>query len=140
MRIGFLVLMLCSVAHADVIDDKAAFLGRKHTASVEDRRKVLEAIKAAVPDEKGRFKQPERKTAQEEKADDELDWQAQLATLDKATPGVDEVIADDAAIRELSATKDVRAAQVIFDAAFADETMIYRDECGRYLRKMEPYS
>jgi hypothetical protein len=47
-----------------------------------------------------------------------------------------EIIADDAAIRALSATHDIHAAQVIFDTAFGAETMIYRDECGRYLRKM----
>ena len=140
MRICLVVLLLLSTARADSIDDLATFLTRKHTASVEDRRKVLEQIKAQVPDEKGRFKQPERKTAQEEKSDDEIDWAADLAKLDKATPGLDEVIADDKAIRDLSATKDIRAAQIIFDTAFAAETMIYRDECGRYLRKMEPYS
>ncbi|HEX4422705.1 MAG TPA: hypothetical protein VH165_32545, partial [Kofleriaceae bacterium] len=51
-----------------------------------------------------------------------------------------EVIADDAAIRALAQTKDPRAGQQLFDAAFGDATMIYRDECGRYLRKMEPAS
>ena len=122
------------------VDDIAAYLARTHTASVEDRRKVLEAISAAVPDEKGRFKQPERKTAQEEKADDDLDWAAKLAELPADTVGLGEVIADDAAIRALSATRDIKAAQVIFDTGFGAETMIYRDECGRYLRKMEPYS
>ena len=50
------------------------------------------------------------------------------------------MIADDAAIRALAGTHDVRAAQLIFDAAFSPDTMIYRDECGRYLRKMEPAS
>src|SRR5262249_46284025 len=43
-------------------------------------------------------------------------------------------------IRALAATKDPRAASAILDIAFAEDTMIYRDECGRYLRKMEPYS
>jgi hypothetical protein len=50
------------------------------------------------------------------------------------------VIADDAAIRALAATRDIRAAQLVFDVGFGAETMIYRDECGRYLRKMEPAS
>ena len=45
-----------------------------------------------------------------------------------------------AAIRALAATKDVRAAAVIFDVAFGEDAIIYRDECGRYIRKMEPYS
>src|SRR5204862_6780176 len=51
--------------------------------------------------------------------------------------GDGEVIADVAAIRALSATRDVRAAQYIFEVAFVEATMIYRDECGRNIRKME---
>ena len=122
------------------INGIGAFLARTHTASLDDRRKVLEAIQAQVPDKNGRFVTPERKSAKEEKADDDLDWMAGLAALDPATPGLGEVIADDAAIRALAATKDVHAAQLVFDTAFMPETIIYRDECGRYLRKMEPYS
>jgi hypothetical protein len=123
-----------------VVDGLGRYLARPHGATAEDRRKVLEAIKAAVPDKNGRFKNPERKTAAEEKADDELDWQPLLVALAADTVGVGEVIADDAAIRALAATHDPHAAQLVFEVAFADETMIYRDECGRYLRKMEPYS
>jgi hypothetical protein len=123
-----------------MIDGLGTFLARTHTASIDDRRKVLEAINAAVPYKNGRFKPMERKSAKEEKADDELDWMAALVKLDKSTPGLPEVLADDAAIRALASSKDVQAAQVMFDAAFRDETMIYRDEVGRYLRKMEPYS
>jgi hypothetical protein len=93
-----------------------------------------------VPDKSGKFSQPARQTGKEQKADDDLDWQAELLALDPALPGLGEVIADDAAIRALAGTHDVRAAQRIFDAAFAADTMIYRDECGRYLRKMEPAS
>src|SRR5688572_20670896 len=74
------------------------------------------------------------------KPEDDIDWQAKLLALTAGTAGLGEVIADIAAIRALSATKDIRAAQLIFDTAFLPETMIYRDECGRYVRKMEPYS
>ena len=116
------------------------WLLRPHKATLEERRAVLLQIKAQVPDKTGKFNTPERQSAKERKADDELDWQSKLLELDQALPGAGEVIADDAAIRALAATKAVPAAQPIFDAAFADETMIYRDECGRYLRKMEPYS
>jgi hypothetical protein len=63
-----------------------------------------------------------------------------LLAMDPATPGVGEVIADVAAIRALAATKDVAAAGPIVEASFAPDTMIYRDECGRRLREMEPYS
>jgi hypothetical protein len=116
------------------------FLARKHEATIEDRRKALEQIHAQVPDKTGRFVALERKSAKEEKADDDLDWLAGLLALDPATPGLGEVIADDAAIRALATTKDVHGAQLVFDTAFGDDTIIYRDECGRYLRKMHPYS
>src|SRR6185295_17356192 len=116
------------------------WLGRAHQSDVAERRAVLTAIKASVPDKSGRFSQPARQTGKEQKADDDLDWQPELLALDAATPGAGEVIADDAAIRALSGSHDIRAAQLIFDAAFAADTMIYRDECGRYLRRMEPAS
>ncbi len=117
-----------------------AWLARPHTSSVEERREVLNAINAAVPDKTGKFKGPERQSGTERKADDEVDWLVKLLELDAAMPGLGEVIADDAAIRALSQSRELAAALPIFDAAFRDETMIYRDECGRYLRKMEPYS
>ena len=120
----------------DAIGD---FLHRTHAASIEDRRKLLVAIKAAVPDKAGRFAQPQRETAKEQLADDEFDWLVGLEAAPDA-PALGELIADDIAIRALAAAKDTRAAQVLFDVAFWPETMIYRDECGRYLRKMEPWS
>jgi tetratricopeptide (TPR) repeat protein len=116
------------------------WLARPHATDMDTRRAALVLIDAAVPDKNGKFPERKRQSAKEMKADDEIDWQAKLLELDPATPGVGEVIADVAAIRALSATKDIRAAQLIFDAAFLPETMIYRDECGRYVRKMEPYS
>ena len=123
-----------------VVDGLGTFLGRHHDTEPADRRKVLEAIKAQVPDKAGRFATPERKSAKEEKADDDLDWLGELGKLDAATPGLAEVLADDAAIRALAKTNDIHAAALLFDTAFGDDTMIYRDELGRYLRKMEPYS
>jgi len=124
------------------IDAIGEWLVREHKSEVAERRAVLAEIKASVPDKKGTFSQPPRQTGKEQKADDDLDWQAELLALDagpSGLPGLGEVIADDAAIRALAATKDLHAAQLIFDTAFG-ETMIYRDECGRYLRKMEPAS
>jgi hypothetical protein len=122
------------------IDALGTFLARKHETETADRKKVLEAIKAAVPDKNGRFAAPERKSEKEEKADDELDWLAELQGLDAGMTGLGEVIADDAAMRALASTNDIHAAQLLFDVAFGDETIIYRDECGRYLRKMSPFS
>jgi tetratricopeptide (TPR) repeat protein len=121
-----------------VVDGLGQFLARKHDTDVVTRRKVLEAIKALVPDKNGHFTVPERKSVKEEQADDNLDWLAGLEGLDPSTPGVGEVIADDVAIRTLAATKTIHAAQLMFDTAFGDDTIIYRDEIGRYLRKMEP--
>jgi hypothetical protein len=122
------------------VDAIGRWLARPHQADVADRRAVLTAIEASVPDKSGRFSQPARQTGKERKADDELDWQAALLGIDPAMPGLGEAIADDAAIRALAGTRDIHAAQLIFDAAFSPDTMIYRDECGRYLRKMEPAS
>ena len=126
-----------------VVDGLGTFLARTHVATLDDRRKALETIKAAVPDKTGHFKAFERKSEKEEKADDELDWMAGLVALDAATPGVaglGEVMADDAAIRALASTRDIHAAALLFDTAFRDETIIYRDEIGRYLRKMSVYA
>lgn len=122
------------------VDAIGAWLVRAHTADVADRRAVLAEIKASVPDKTGKFSQPARQTGKEQQADDDFDWQPALLALDPAMPGAGEVIADDAAIRALAGSRDIQAAQRIFDAAFHPETMIYRDECGRYLRKMEPAS
>ena len=68
-----------------VIDGLGTFLARHHDAEVADRRKVLEAIKAQVPNKAGVFSTPERKSAREEKADDDLDW---LAGLGEARPRI----------------------------------------------------
>jgi tetratricopeptide (TPR) repeat protein len=126
------------------IDAIGGWLARAHTSDVEERRAVLAAIEALVPDKKGTFSRPPRQTGKQQKADDEVDWQAELLALDPSRApslaSLGEVIADDAAIRALAATKDRHAAQVVFDVAFGSDTMIYRDECGRYLRKMEPAS
>jgi tetratricopeptide (TPR) repeat protein len=113
---------------------------RPHHTEQADRRKVLAEIKAAVPDKTGRFNTPPRQTGKEMQADDDIDWLKALLELDAGMTGVGEVIADVAAIRALAATKDLRAAAVMFDIAFGEDSIIYRDEVGRYLRKMEPYS
>ena len=109
-----------------VVDTLGAFLARKHIAELADRRKPLEAIKAQVPDKNGRFTLPERKSAKEEKSDDDLDWFAQLSAL-PTSPALGEVIADDAAIRALAASNDTHAASLLFATAFGDDTIIYRD-------------
>jgi len=123
-----------------VIPQLATFLSRTHAATIDDRRGVLASFEAQVPDKKGRFTVPQRKSAKEEKKDDDLDWLAELLKIQTQSSARSEVLADIAVVRALAATKNIDAAQVLFDVAFWDETMIYRDEVGRYLRKMEPYS
>ncbi len=122
------------------IDAIGEWVARPHQTEQADRRQVLAEIKAAVPDKTGKFNTPARQTGKELQADDEVDWMKALLELPPATTGLGEVIADVAAIRALAGTKDVRAAAVVFDIAFGEDSIIYRDECGRYIRKMEPYS
>jgi tetratricopeptide (TPR) repeat protein len=129
-------------ATPDAVDAVGEWLVREHkTEAFTDRKKVLVGIKAQVPDKTGKFTMPwSRPSNKELQADDEVDWLKALLEKAGSDPAEGEVIADIAAIRALSASKDIKAAQYIFDAAFAETSMIYRDECGRYLRKMEPYS
>jgi len=123
------------------IDAIGEWIVRPHQTDIATRSAVLTSVKAAVPDKTGKFKDGTiEKTAKQQKADDALDWLKELAAVDPATPGLGEVVGDVTAIRTLAGIHEPKAAQPIFDAAFADETMIYRDECGRYLRKMEPFS
>ncbi len=118
----------------------AEFLARPHGSTVDERRALLKAIKASVPNKDGKFETPPRQKDQEVKADDDLDWLAGLQQADAALPGRAETIADVIALRALASTRRMDAAQVILDVGFAEATMIYRDECGRRLRGMAPYS
>lgn len=122
-----------------VTDVLAAHLARTRTSTVDDRRKVLAAIKALVPDKSGVFHAPPRDDDKKD-ADDKVDWLASLVKLDPSMPGLGDVVADVAALRALGASRDLKAARVLLDAAFNPETMIYRDECGRRLRAMAPAS
>jgi hypothetical protein len=124
---------------ARVEDQLAAYVARPHTSTPDDRRKVLAKIHAAVPDKSGNFHAPPR-DEDKKNVDDKVDWLPDLVKLDPATPGAAEVIGDVAALRAIAAAKDPKAARVILDAAFADDTMIYRDECGRLVRAMQPFS
>jgi hypothetical protein len=122
-----------------VIEPLAAYLARTRATSVDERRAVLAEIRASVPDPSGRFQAPGREQAAQIRADDEFDWLAALAEL-PAMPGLAEVLGDVAALRALAISRHIEAGRVILEVAFADDTMIYRDECGRRLRAMAPYS
>jgi hypothetical protein len=125
---------------AHEVDAFATFLDRERTSSVDERRALLRKIKASVPDASGKFETPKRMKSEQIREDDEFDWLAELAKLDPATPGLGAVWADVAAIRALASTQRIDAAAVVLAQAFKKSTMIYRDECGRRLRAMEPYS
>jgi len=117
-------------------------LGRSHQSSPDQRREVLHRIHADVPDAKGNFKTPKRASEEEKEAKKrgEVDWLPALLELAPDSPAVRETVSDVAAIRALAAAHDPRAGEVVFGAAFDSSTMVYRDECGRYLRNMVPYS
>lgn len=121
------------------VADLERFLARARSSTDEERRAVLISIGAELPDEKGKFKAPARQTVQTEAENDAFDWLAKLVDLDARTPGLADAIADVAAIRAL-AGKDPDGAAAILDFAFTPEGTIYRDECGRYLRRMAPWS
>ncbi|MCG8420025.1 MAG: hypothetical protein MJE77_19015 [Proteobacteria bacterium] len=114
------------------------FLGRTRSSSEGERRAVLAAINADVPDKKGRFRTPKGK--QKVDRGDDFDWLGELAKLDLGLPGLGDVFADVAAIRALAGATSVEAGAAILDFGFSEVGAIYRDECGRYLRKMAPHS
>ncbi len=122
-----------------VVDELAAFLARAHASSFAERTAVLKAIKASMPDKSGKFESPGRQKAEQIRADDDFDWLPALLALEPS-PAASEVAADIAAIRALTGTQQVAAASAVLKVGFADDTMIYRDECGRRLRQMAPYS
>lgn len=116
------------------------FLARERKHSDADRRAILASIGAAVPNEKGRFATPGRKTKEQKKREDQLDWLAKLLELSGSPPALGSVRADVAVIRALAASRQTDAARVILEFAFNEVGAVFRDECGRYLRKMSPYS
>jgi hypothetical protein len=115
----------------------AARLWAPRASTDAERRAVLAKIKADVPNVKGTFTQPPRPDG---KQPVEVDWLAELVKLDAATPGLADTIEGVALLRALAATKDDLGARVLFDFAFTPDGLIFRDECGRQVRKMAPHS
>ena len=122
------------------IEPIAAFLKRTRASSVEQRRATLMRFRLPVPDKHGRFATPNRERDQQMRQDDDVDWFAELGKAGAADAVAGEMMADVAALRALAATKAKPASDAIYEVAFAVDTMIYRDECGRQLRVMSPYS
>lgn len=121
------------------VEALAKHLARKRSTSIDVRRAILKASGADVPDESGRFKIPKRQTAKEKAQKNKFNWLPALAKQ-STKPGLGEAISDVAAIRALAASTNPKAGEAIVDFAFTEEGLLYRDECGRYLRKMSPYS
>lgn len=128
-----------------------AFLHRPHKADQEARRILLRAAKASVPDKDGRFETPKRQKEDQIRADDDFNWLAALDELepklgeltalgDGAPQAFREAYADVATIRALAATAEIDAARIIVELSFEEHGLVYRDECGRYLRAMAPVS
>lgn len=120
-------------------------LDRPRRSSEDERREVLRTIQADIPDEEGRFASARRRSRKRDAAPevitrDDYDWLAALAELDPGLPGLGETMADVALIRALAASQQIAAAEAILDFAFDEVGMMYRDEAGRYLRRMAPYS
>jgi len=121
------------------VSDVAGILGRARTSTDADRRTVLAARGFEVPDAKGKFSSPGRQTDKQEKANDELDWMAPLLDA-PAAPGLADVLVDLIAIRALAASKSSAGATGILEFSFTADGVAYRDECGRFLRRMTPWS
>ncbi|HWM84785.1 MAG TPA: hypothetical protein VNO33_03080 [Kofleriaceae bacterium] len=121
------------------VSELAKFLARRRASTEADRRRLLGERGFDVPDEKGKFRAPGRQPDKEERANDKLDWLAPLYQL-PASPALSDVLLDLAAIRALAASKQSKGAAAILTLAFNDEGIAYRDECGRYLRRMSPWS
>lgn len=123
---------------ADAVLPLIKRLQRTDRASTDaERREVLARFKADVPDEKGRFKSPGRPPPGGWKTPD---WLAELAAMPEATPAVIESFETVAILRALGSTQRPEAAEAILEFAFDPVGLVYRDECGRKLRDMAPWS
>lgn len=115
-----------------------ARLSRPRTSTDAERRAVLLAFGADVPDEKGNFRPPGRLPAGQRPPDP--DWLAELAKNPSREPALLESLEIVTTIRALAATREVAAGEAIYEFAFSPDGTAFRDECGRYLREMSPYS
>ena len=122
----------------DAIEALKAHLQRTRSSADADRRELLRSLGADVPDEQGRFRAPGR--GAEDAPSDSLDWLAALIARGGSDRAFTEALSDIATIRALAATRAPLAGTIILNFAFADAGVGYRDECGRYLRIMAPWS
>ncbi|MBI4509373.1 MAG: hypothetical protein HY698_07030 [Deltaproteobacteria bacterium] len=120
------------------VDFLISRLQRPRTSSDQDRRLILARFGAEVPDEKGLFKQPPRPP--KSGPPPEPDWLKEIAGMNDNSPALAESLESVVLIRALAGTSAVKAAHAILEFGFSPDGTAFRDECGRYLRNMSPYS
>ncbi len=119
----------------------AAALARPRTSTDEQRREVLARFDADVPNPDGKFVATRAaKLKPGEKAPPDPDWLAELAALKDTSPGVIDALTTVVLMRALAGTKAFSGADAILGFAFTPDGITFRDECGRQLRAMSPYS
>jgi hypothetical protein len=138
-RFVFAWLLLASLpARAATVAEIAKRLEGPWKSTDEERRVVLASFGAQIPDAAGVFKVPARPPKGGPPPDP--DWLVELGKLDQAQPAVAESKTIVETIRALGESKDPKAAQIILDFSFKPDGIAFRDEVGRNIRKMAPYS
>jgi tetratricopeptide (TPR) repeat protein len=138
MRSAWLALVFVAATAAATepsVPDLVARLQKPPAATPDQLRALLKSIRAEVPNAKGTFEVP----ARSDKPVADLDWLDALGKL-PTSPARDEAIATVTTLRALAATKAAPAADAILDFGFTPAGLVYRDECGRQIRTMSPYS
>jgi tetratricopeptide (TPR) repeat protein len=139
LRYRVLLLLLLAGAPAWAADDVpglAAALSRR-AATDEELRALLGRFGAEIPNDKGVFVQPPRPDPSKK---GDPDWLEELKKIPDSEPGRNEAIQVVTNLRALATIHSVAAADAILDFAFAPAGLVFRDECGRQLRAMSPYS
>lgn len=113
-------------------------LPRVRTSTDAERRAVLLAFGATMPGPSGVFQQPPRPA--KSGPPPEPDWLAELARNPDQTPAVVESFEAVVILRALGQSQREEAAQAILDFGFSADGAAFRDECGRTLRSLSPYS
>jgi hypothetical protein len=113
-------------------------LQHARTATDAERRAVLTSFGATLPGPSGVFQQPPRPPRGGPPP--EPDWLAELARDPQATPAVVESFEAVAILRALGQSQRAEAAQAVLDFGFSPDGAAFRDECGRTLRALSPYS
>jgi hypothetical protein len=121
------------------VADLAAALKKDRPAAEAEVRALLKKIGAEVPNAKGTFETPPR-PRKPEAPEADLDWLAGLAKLPDTGTAETAALEVVALLRALALHREEAAADAILDFGFTPGGLVYRDECGRMLRKMAPWS